>query len=282
MAADEEKAIKSEERKARCLERRARCPSYQALQRGVRRLTGCPGFRSVHRLAEAAARGADVPYAALTHRALPTSPAPIVDRYTARVYGGRFVDAAGARFVTSCQDSNIRVYDTHGGDARRPWTKTHMVHCDDVRWTITDFDVSRCSRWLVYTTINQFVYIVDLENPARPHRTLVAMRRTDGSELFGVMTCMFSPNASQVIIGTTGAHAYLTGTIRVLDVERQVLNSCVNAHAEDVNSIDFLSSDDPTMLLSGSDDGFGTCTSPYPQSFCVSLRILTSLVSPHF
>lgn len=251
---------------AKLAKKRANCSSYCTLRSAIRRLTCAgKGARSVHRLAEDVALGKHVPYAALTHRALPIARARLLDAYRARVYCGRFIDEAGARFATSCQDRVIRIYDTHGGDARRAWTVLHHVVCDDVRWTVTDFDVSKCGRWLVYVTLNQFVHVVDLhrcdavaDSHARPHHTIAAMRRTTDPELFGIMTCSFTPDAKHVIIGTTGLYGFGTGTIRVLDVERHALCYAVNAHAQDVNSVQFLRKDDPSMLLSASDDGFGT------------------------
>ncbi len=203
----------------------------------------------MHRLIEAVRRGCDIPYARLTNRAVPTKKCAVLATYKGRVYGGRFVDDEGRAFVTSCQDKFIRVYDA------QHWSLKHKIPCDDVRWTVTDFDVSRCGRWLCYSTINQYVDVVDLHNAGRQH-VLCAIDPARGTEHFGIMSCKFSPNGRTIYAGTTVGYRDQAGTVRLLDVERRVVDTTIVAHTDDVNGVTNVKHDDPNTMLTASDDAF--------------------------
>lgn len=229
------------------------CESYRALHHELSCGAGAgPGGEAevpVHRLLESARRGNHVPYASVSSRCIPTERTSVIATYKNRVYGGRFV-RNGQWFVTSCMDRLIRIYESN------TWNLIHRIPCEDVRWTVTDFDVSHDGRWLVYTTINQYVHLVDL-HCALLQRTFCAIHPTrNDPEHFGIMSCTFSNDAKEIIVGCTGTYMESTGTFRVIHIERGTAIICVDAHAEDVNSVHHLLEDDPNRILTGGDDGF--------------------------
>ena len=223
--------------------------SFTALKAEIRSKIGSGSPCKLHRLIESVRRGNDVPYARLTNRAVPTKKFRTLDQYVGRVYGGRFIDDSGHEFATSCQDKFIRIYNAQN------WTLKLSIPCHDIRWTITDFDVSKCGRWLVYSTLNAYLHLVDLFNNC--HQVMLcAIDPTRAAESFGIMTCKFSPNAKFVYVGTGGGYDEQPGTLRVVDVERRTIHSAIPAHSDDVNSVTSLRNDDPNLLLTASDDGF--------------------------
>lgn len=233
------------------------CESFRALSASIEDATGGRRSCPVHRLAERVLRGDSVPIAAVGQHAVPDTQHHVVDTYSHRVYGGRFVGPEGKRYVTTCQDMLIRVYDVVPGASRDGWRQTHSFQADTIRWTITDFDVSPCGRWLAYATINPLIHICDLDFPgptAGVHREIDISRHL-GRAMFGVMTLAWSPDGREIYVGTTGANRTAAGCIVVVNVETQTSSCALPAHAEDVNSVTPLGDTAGNLLLSGSDDG---------------------------
>lgn len=236
------------------------CKSFAALERAVIDETTCKADRkaSTFRLVEKVERGESVPYAALAHRFIPDTKHHAVDVYKSRVYGGRFVGAEGNRFVTTCQDENIRVYDTGLSEKRQGWKLTHNIPCEHVIWTVTDFDVSPDGRWLAYSTINQYVHVVDMANPDNPQR-IINFCREYSERAFGIMSVVWSHDGSELIIGTSSSRRRRDGHVIAYDTIAQRIVDKVRAHDEDVNSVCFLKDTERNLLLTGSDDALGKC-----------------------
>lgn len=208
------------------------------------------------RLLDAAERGEFVPVAALLRNIVPDTVHHQVDRYKSRVYGGCFVGPEGERFVTSCQDKRIRVYDTGKSECRRAWKLTHCISAKGVRWTITDFDVSPDGRWLAYSTISTYVCVVDLADPKSEQMVLDFAEGTLRS--FGIWSIKWGHDGREIIAGTSGGERLGRGCIIAYDVQSKCVVDVVPAHEQDVNSVCFMRTGERNILLSGADDALGS------------------------
>lgn len=172
------------------------------------------------------------------------------------VYGGKFVGEDGDRFVTSCQDKHLRVYKTNLSECEAAWQKTHDIRAEGVRWTITDFDVSPNGRWLVYSTLNRWVHLVDLEQESRPQIDLDFSTTNHGR--LDIWSLKFSCNGQEIIAGTSEGRMRCHGRIIVYDIQIRRVVEVIEAHEDDVNSVCYMQKTASDLILSGADDALGT------------------------
>lgn len=228
------------------------------LQGDIEEATHLPSTRkavSCYRALEAAARGENFRPSVMAHNVVPDVAHHFVDRYRKSVYGGRFVGEEGERFVTSCQDNVIRVYETGKSECQAAWSRTHAIEAYGIRWTITDFDVSPDGRWLAYSSLNRFVHVVDLEDSHKEQKVLdVAVGAVFSVNIWSLK---WSHDGTEIIVGTGGTGMSCYGNIIVYDVQIGKVVEVIAAHDEDVNSVCFMRSGERNLILSGSDDALG-------------------------
>lgn len=232
--------------------------SLTDLQGDIEEATHLPSTRkplSCYRALEAAARGENFSLSVMAHNMIPDVAHHCVDRYGRNVYGGHFVGEDGARFVTSCQDKIIRVYQTGLSDCESGWSRTHAIEALGVRWTITDFDVSPDGRRLAYASLNRFVHLVDLENS---HKSQIVLDFSEGAGFsVNIWSLKWSHDGTEIIAGTGATGVSCHGNIIVYDVQLRKIVEVIAAHDEDVNSVCFMRSGERNLVLSGSDDALG-------------------------
>lgn len=232
--------------------------SLTDLQGDIEEATHLPSTRrpvSCYRALEAAARGENFLPSVMAHNVIPCEPHHYVDRYRKSVYGGRFVGEDGARFVTSCQDKIIRVYETGMSECESGWSRTHAIEAHGVRWTITDFDVSPDGRWMAYASLNRFVHLVDLDNS---HKAQIVLDFSAGAGFsVNIWSLKWSHDGTEIIAGTGATGLSCHGNIIVYDVQLRKIVEVIAAHDEDVNSVCFMRSGERNLVLSGSDDALG-------------------------
>ncbi|CDF40172.1 WD40-repeat containing protein [Chondrus crispus] len=229
----------------------------------INRATELPSARaSVSRLRalDALARGEECSFAALAHGIIPDVAQRFVDRYGERVYGGRFVGEDGKRFVTSCQDPSIRVYETNGCEKRAAWKLTHEIKGLGVHWTITDFDISPDGRWLAYVSLNRLVHVVDLEN-VREAQTVFDLSVGAGFSV-NIWSIKWSHDGSEIVAGTGGNGRSCYGNVIIFDVQLGKIVQVLSAHTDDVNSVCFMRTGERNLILSASDDALGKAQLP--------------------
>lgn len=207
------------------------------------------------RVLDALSRGEECSLASVAHSVIPDVACRFVAKYKECAYGGRFFGEDGRRFVTSCQDALIRVYDTNGSDERRAWRKTHEIMGLGVHWTITDYDISPDGRWLAYVSLNQMVNIVDLEN-ARGPQTALDLSAGYGFSIH-IWSIKWSHDGTEIVAGTGGNGRSCYGNVIIYNVQLGKIVQVLAAHSEDVNSVCFMHSGERNLILSASDDALG-------------------------
>ncbi|CAN8073976.1 unnamed protein product [Agarophyton chilense] len=230
-------------------------PSLTALEQCISQQLYPPRFRqpvSQHRALDAVSKGLDVPHSVVQHSMLPNAKHHSVESQAYRVYGARFVGDSGDVFVTSSQGSVIHVYSTSMSEYKAAWTRTHVIHAQNVRWTVTDFDVSPDGRWLAYASINSYIYLVDLQNPQLPH-SIVNMAEGREKRL-NIWSVMWSHDGRELIAATGASDRLGPGEVVIFDIHAGTTSAFISAHDDDVNSVCHLQTGDENMILSASDD----------------------------
>jgi len=187
------------------------------------------------------------------------APVNQIDVMTSRVYTGRF-SRSGEVFVAAFQhDRKVRVYEAHNN-----WRLRKDVFARNLRWTVTDTDISPSEQFLVYSSITPDVMLVNLAaggvsseaNVTDIHEALhFSSSSPRGSEdeafysqqAFGIWAVRWGADNREVLVGAGdfGLHVY--------DVARGKVSSRIPAHKDDVNAVAW-ADDSGNVVLSGSDD----------------------------
>ncbi|KAJ3298645.1 DDB1- and CUL4-associated factor 11 [Rhizoclosmatium sp. JEL0117] len=165
--------------------------------------------------------------------------------FDARVYCSQF-SRDGSLFYSANQDFDINLYNPLNGFA-----SLGTIKCEPGRWTITDCDVAADTSKLIYSSIHDTIFLVNLapflssdsaeSSYYAPHTPLSL------DENVGIWSIRFSDDAREVIIGASN------GLLYVLDIETNTILHRVKAHRDDVNAVTFADTSS-NLLLSGSDD----------------------------
>jgi len=107
-----------------------------------------------------------------------------------RIYGGRFT-ASGNLYYCSSQQS-IKLYDT-----RDPfnWQEKAAIPAQQISWTVSDMDVDPAEQFLVYSSLDPYVRLVDLATLQRRQEFLNLSQDTRDNEAYrggAIMSLKFS------------------------------------------------------------------------------------------
>ncbi|KAI8621148.1 WD40-repeat-containing domain protein [Chytriomyces sp. MP71] len=193
-------------------------------------------------------RGSRVDAADLRTRFKPNTHARRIKALDAKPYCAQF-SKDGSLFYCATQDFTISLMDPHNN-----FSSIAEIQAMPGQWTITDCDLSKDSRTLVYSSIHPRIYLVrlggfldsgyeggDATNP----RSHVALNV--GQDV-GVWSIRMSDDGREVVAGCSD------GLITVYDVEQRRVVQRVMGHQDDVNAVTFADISG-NVLLSGSDDG---------------------------
>mmetsp|Transcript_26715 Transcript_26715/g.48123 ORF Transcript_26715/g.48123 Transcript_26715/m.48123 type:complete len:448 (+) Transcript_26715:2276-3619(+) len=190
-----------------------------------------------------------------TNMFLPNSYLDTPVSFDSRVYNGQF-SPDGSLYYCSSQ-SEIKIYDTTD---EIDWRLKHAITCRNIHWTVTDIDLSPCHQFMLYSTIDNRISLVNLcEEPDYDNKYSLRWdesRRvhehfdlSDSYEGFGIWSLRFSGEGNEVVVGTS------RHSVEVYDlVKRTKVYSVPNAHAEDVNVVCFANREASNVIFTASDD----------------------------
>ncbi|KAJ3297066.1 hypothetical protein HDU76_006652, partial [Blyttiomyces sp. JEL0837] len=177
-----------------------------------------------------------------------------IEQYQAQPYCGQFT-RDGKLFYTATQDFQIHIYNAAAG-----FNKVKLIRGHPGSWTITDSDISRDNRNLIYSSLHDTIMMAPLDPDFLHHAGGSRIRPPiDGNEdhrhlslddSVGVYSIRFSDDGREVVAGCSG------GLIFVYDVERQTVLHRIKAHMDDVNAVCFAEDGSSNVVLSGGDDSF--------------------------
>lgn len=175
--------------------------------------------------------------------------------FESRVYNGQF-SPDGSLYYCSSQ-SEIKVYDTSD---ELDWKLANTITCRNIHWTVTDIDLSPCHQYMLYSTMDNRISLVnlceeaDFENKyavrwgegSRVHEQFDLAENYDG---FGICSLRFSGSGTEVVAGTN------RNSVEVYDLVKRVkVCSMPNAHTDDVNAVCFANREASNVIFTASDD----------------------------
>eukprot|EP00347_Sterkiella_histriomuscorum_P003371 403364552 len=163
-----------------------------------------------------------------------------------RVYGGKFT-SRGNLYYSSSQ-SHVILFNT--SDPYN-WTLKKQIMAREVSWTVTDMDVCENEQYLIYSTINSVVQLVDLDTLSkRSERIIFNERSHDGwYGGSGIMSIKFSGDSREILAGTKNAE------IMVYDlISNRVSTKVTSSHDDEINSVCFANRMQSNIIFTGSDD----------------------------
>jgi len=121
------------------------------------------------------------------------------------------------------------------------------IEARDVRWTVTDTDISPDQRFIVYTSINSTAHLCNIVGDYDLHD---ALEFGDHSQYrFGIWCCRFNGDGTELVAGGNDNNLYVYDV-----VHKQVVQS-VEAHFDDINSVCFAdASPKCNVIFTASDD----------------------------
>jgi WD repeat-containing protein 23 len=175
--------------------------------------------------------------------------------FDTRVYNAQFSNDGEMIFCSS--QNEIRVYDTSD---LMSWRLMHMFEGRNIRWTITDVDLSLSQQYLLYTTITSSINLISLRDQSTLDSAYSGKINLEPSACrtfdiypeagdFGVYSAKLSADATEVVAGST------LESIEVYDLVRQKTAFRVSqAHSNDINSVCFANKENSQVIFTGSDD----------------------------
>ncbi|XP_064398579.1 DDB1- and CUL4-associated factor 11-like isoform X2 [Halichondria panicea] len=201
---------------------------------------GCPRNISAH--IEKRQLYRDSPSAAqkvaLTSEMLPSHHC-MADSLDSRVFCGTY-SKDGSIFLSSTQDSWIRLYDTQGSNFKC----FKALQARDVGWSILDTVLSPDQQWLAYSTWSPYINIASVHSDK--HFSLDLLPIMGGS--FCAFSVKFSNDGNEIFASSNDEHVYVYDRTRC----ERVL--AIHAHSDDVSALN-VEGESSHMIYSGGDDG---------------------------
>jgi WD repeat-containing protein 23 len=175
--------------------------------------------------------------------------------FDSRAYNGQF-SPDGSLYYCSSQNE-IKVFDT--SDVF-DWELQQEIICRNIHWTVTDIDLSPCKQFMLYSTMDNRISLVNLNMEADfdnkysvycdgNRRVHEQFDLSDGYDHFGICSVRFSQDGREVVAGTS------RHSLEVYDLTtRTKVNSVSNAHSDDVNVVCFANRDVSNVIYTASDD----------------------------
>lgn len=160
--------------------------------------------------------------------------------YPSKAFCGTFA-RNGDIFMTACQDSVIRIYDTSQGDFK----EFKSVSARDVGWSILDMAVSPDGLYFVYSSWSEYLHLCNVFGDHQVHQALPLCPE---DRRFCIFSLQFSCDGGDILGGANDSCLY------VFDREAHHRSLRIRAHDGDVNAVAFADKTSQ-ILFSGGDDG---------------------------
>ena len=186
-------------------------------------------------------------------RLLPDSPLNQDVDFDNRVYNVKFSPTGDLLYCSSQQE--IRIYDTSDPEN---WVYLHEIQGFNIRWTITDIDLSPCENFIVYSTIDSHVTLVPLSESIpfdNLYNQTPGQMRSYSYELgnrtnhFGIWSLKFSGQGNEVVGGTT-QYSLIVHDL----VEDKTVMHVPQVHDDDINTVCWSDRQSSNIIYTGSDD----------------------------
>ncbi|XP_036375173.1 DDB1- and CUL4-associated factor 11-like [Megalops cyprinoides] len=161
------------------------------------------------------------------------------ETYHQKVFCGVYSED-GNRFLTACQDQNIRLYDT----SRGRFVLKSTVKARDVGWSVLDVCFTPDSHSVLYSSWSDYIHVCSMDGESETH---TALDLNPDERRFCVFSLAASSDGKEILGGAND------GCLYVFDREQNKRTLKIDAHEDDVNAVAFADSSSQ-LLFSGSDD----------------------------
>ena len=152
----------------------------------------------------------------------------------------------GNLFLSACQDSHIRIYDSKTFGKTSPLKD---IAARDVGWSVIDVTFTCDSRFFAYSSWSQHVHMCSVFDHGdlnmAQHEALLL---NPGDLDFAVFSLHFAKDGSEILCGAKD------GCIYTYDLEQRERALKVDAHEDDINAVCY-ADDSSQIFYSGGDDG---------------------------
>ncbi|GFR62296.1 DDB1- and CUL4-associated factor 11 [Elysia marginata] len=159
--------------------------------------------------------------------------------YNHKAFCGKYSED-GNVFMTACQDTRIRVYNTEND-----MKLMKSIGARDVGWSVLDTAFSPDGRYAAYSSWSDCIHMCSIHGESDIHE---ALHIDPGEHSFCIFSLMFSSDNQEILGGANDGHIY------VYDTELRKRTLKIHAHDDDVNTVRF-ANESSHILYSGGDDG---------------------------
>lgn len=149
----------------------------------------------------------------------------------------------GDLFMSSCQDAQLRIFDTANGQ----WEELKSIPCKDVGWSVLDVDFSHGGNHVIYSSWSEYIHICNIRGDSDSHQAL-HLNPDDIYNRSGIFSIQFNFDDSEIIAGANG------GLIYIYNRELNNRTMKLHAHDDDLSCVCF-ADDSGHILYSGGEDG---------------------------
>ena len=131
------------------------------------------------------------------------------------------------------------------------WKLKKRIMAQDVHWTVSDMDVCINEQYLIYSTLNPLVHLIDLDTIGSQKCQVLNFGQGNNNGWGGsaVMSLKFSGDTKEIVAATKAAD------ILIFDlISNRVSSRITNAHQDEINSVCFANRAQSNLIFTGSDD----------------------------
>ena len=133
------------------------------------------------------------------------------------------------------------------------WQKKAEIHARNISWTVTDMDVCSQEKFLIYSSIDPYVRLVDLETLTSKQEFLNLTYdggNGDRHRGSGIMSLKFSGDTKHIVCGNKAAEVLIYDLF-----VGKIISRVARAHEDEINSVCFANRETSNIVFTGSDDG---------------------------
>lgn len=131
------------------------------------------------------------------------------------------------------------------------WKLKKRIAAQDVYWTVSDMDVCQNEQYLIYSTLNPIVHLIDLDTLSSTKSQIINFGHGPDNPYGGgaIMSLKFSGDTKEIVGATKSAD------ILVFDLLQNRISSRISeAHDDEINSVCFANREHSQLIFTGSDD----------------------------
>ncbi len=164
------------------------------------------------------------------------------------MYNAQFSPDGDMLYCSSQRE--IRIYNT---EDIHHWKLDQQIEGHNINWTITDIDLSPDQEFLIYSTLEPKINLINISghdstNPKSKHIHR-SLNLSQNYEDLGIYSAKFSGDGKEIVAGTSNESIVLYDLFNEKEIYR-----VPRAHSNDINTVCFANRENSQVIFTGSDD----------------------------